>query len=91
MSNPTVENILKNIYGVSATGSLTNMSGGGLNRHLSISGGHVVASNSSDYSPVQRPQPNVKFLDETKANINNMSGGYNSIVNNKQKRKTRIK
>lgn len=69
----SVENILKNIYGVTATGSLQNMSGGSSIKfpHISFSYNGFVLNDNETYNGEIRPTANIKYLDEN----NNMNGG----------------
>lgn len=87
----STQNILKNIYGVQATGTLANMSGGNASDyHFIMRGGAVSMERANGYVPNVRPEPNIKYLDGNDQHPQNLNGGFMLIGGAAKKKTTKI-
>lgn len=85
----SVENILRNIYGVSATGSLQNMTGGNIKSfpHLCLSSNGFMLKDNEGYTNEIRPKANIKYIDENVNMIGGACGGSRKASKPKKSKK----
>lgn len=81
MSDISVDRIMRNIYGSSATGQITNLSGGNID---------IPKFKSEKYRVSERPLPRVQYIDINNSPVNNMFGGGRK-PSKKQRRNNRLR